>query len=270
MTAEASGRWFAGRSAIVTGAARGIGRATAELLAALGAQVVAVDNDVDALRESFGSANPVPWAGDLGADGVEELAAEIWRRHGPVQLLVDNVGVDTPHGFLELGKEDFDDVFATNLRGPWFFTKEIALRLREAELTGSIVFVSSLHESIVRALPHYSASKAAVAMLVKELAVELAPSIRVNAVSPGRIRTERLAESGGRFVPLQRPGEPNDVARMVAVLLSDEWSGYVTGANVRVDGGLSLHSWLVEDPPEAPFSPIRRLAGRLAPRVPRQ
>jgi len=87
-------------------------------------------------------------------------------------------------------------------------------------------------------------------MLVKELANELAPTgIRVNAVSPGSIRTERI-DGGrkqdkrlGRLIPLGRAGEPVEVARMIAVLLSDEWSGYVTGTNVRVDGGLGLHSW---------------------------
>ncbi|HZO63326.1 MAG TPA: SDR family oxidoreductase [Gaiellaceae bacterium] len=270
MTAAASGPWFAGRSAVVTGAARGIGRATAELLAGLGAQVVAVDKDADGLRERFGSGNPLPWVGDLAADAAEELAAEIWSRHGPIQLLVNNVGVDTPHRFLELGQDDFDAVFRTNLRGPWFFTKELATRLLETGSSGSIVFVSSLHDSFVRTLPHYSASKAAVAMLVKELAAELAPSVRVNAVSPGRIRTERLADSGGSLVPLGRPGEPLDVAKMVAVLLSDEWSGYVTGTNVRVDGGLSLHSWSTERSADVSRSPFRRLADRLTPKVRRE
>jgi len=270
VTAAASGPWFAGRSAVVTGAARGIGRATAELLAGLGAQVVAVDKDADGLRERFGSGNPLPWVGDLAADAAEELAAEIWSRHGPIQLLVNNVGVDTPHRFLELGQDDFDAVFRTNLRGPWFFTKELATRLLETGSSGSIVFVSSLHDSFVRTLPHYSASKAAVAMLVKELAAELAPSVRVNAVSPGRIRTERLADSGGSLVPLGRPGEPLDVAKMVAVLLSDEWSGYVTGTNVRVDGGLSLHSWSTERSADVSRSPFRRLADRLTPKVRRE
>ena len=113
------------------------------------------------------------------------------------------------------------------------------------------VFVSSLHDTYVRTQPHYSTSKAAVTMLVKELASELGPhGIRVNAVSPGAIRsranpidTAAQQDRVRRIVPLGRPGEPAEVARMVAVLLSDHWSGYVTGANVRVDGGLGLYSW---------------------------
>jgi NAD(P)-dependent dehydrogenase (short-subunit alcohol dehydrogenase family) len=270
VTLPEGGQWFAGRSAVVTGAARGIGRATSELLSSLGAHVVAVDNDETALAESFAGQNPVAFVGDLAAAGPERLAADIWERHGPIQLLVNNVGVQTPHRFPEIDPDEFDAVFGANLRGPWFFTREIAARLTASRLDGSIVFVSSLHDHVVSTIPHYSASKAAAAMLVRELASELAPSrIRVNAVSPGRIRTARVGEGSkdeaslGRFVPLGRPGEPIEVARMVAVLLSDEWSGYVTGANVPVDGGLGLHSWSVEERAGSPASPVRRVARRI-------
>lgn len=271
MTATSPGGWFAGRSAIVTGAARGIGRATAELLSSLRANVVALDKDEEALERSFGAGPIVRWAGDLARDDADRLAAEIWERHGPIQLLVNNVGIETPRRFLDLSRPEFDLVFDTNLRGPWFFTKEIAKALVEGRLGGSIVFISSLHDSFIRARPDYSVSKAATAMLVKELANELAPhGIRVNTVSPGRIQTERIGGRGekggaslGRFVPMGRPGEPVEVARMVAVLLSDEWSGYVTGANIRVDGGLGLHSWSVDEQEEDPGSALRRLGRRL-------
>jgi 3-oxoacyl-[acyl-carrier protein] reductase len=182
--------------------------------------------------------------------------------------------VDTPGRFLEVGEPEFDHVFNTNLRGPWFFTKRIARHLVDARMTGAILFVSSLHDTHIRTLPHYSASKAAVAMLVKELANELAPhGIRVNAVSPGAIRSEPNAGGGHadeppirRLIPLGRLGAPADVARMAVVLLSDEWSGYVTGANVPVDGGLSLYSWAVDH--EAGRSAGRSLAA-LASRVQR-
>lgn len=259
MNGGPTGDWFAGQAAIVTGAARGIGRATAELLESLGARVVAVDKDEQALEKSLGGGGCVRWLADITGEP-ERLAGEIWERHGPIQLLVNNAGIDTPQRYLDLSRADFDLVFDTNLRGPWFLTKEIARRLVDAKLRGSIVFVSSLHDSVIRTLPHYSASKAAAAMLVKEVANELAANgIRVNAVSPGGIRTDRISGSEKereaklrRFVPLGRAGEPEEIARMVAVLLSDEWSGYVTGANVRVDGGLGLHSWSLDErePPE--------------------
>jgi 3-oxoacyl-[acyl-carrier protein] reductase len=246
---------FAGRSAIVTGAANGIGRGIAELLELLGARVIAVDKDERALHENFREGRYVCWHGDLASEGAEQLAEEIWRSHQPIQLLVNNVGVDTPGGFFEVGEAEFDLVFNTNLRGPWFFTKRIAQQLVDARMTGAILFVSSLHDTHIRTLPHYSASKAAVAMLVKELAYELAPhGIRVNAISPGSVRSGHNAVATPeqeapirRVVPLGRVGEPVDVARIAAVLLCDEWSSYVTGANVPVDGGLGLHSWSVDE-----------------------
>jgi glucose 1-dehydrogenase len=264
-------QWFAGKSAVVTGGGHGIGRATAELLASLGARVVVVDKDERGLDGLFSSPPYVPWHADLSSEGAGRLAEDIWRRHGPIELLVNNVGISTPHRFLDLGEDDFDRVLHTNLRGPWFFTKQIARHLVDERASGAIVFVSSLHDTFVRTFPHYSASKAAIAMLTGELANELGPHrIRVNSVSPGSIRTEARAgepeyEAWSRTsVPLGRRGEPADVARMVAVLLSDEWAGYVTGANVRVDGGLALHTWIPQAEP-APV-PDRRLA-RLTRRV---
>jgi glucose 1-dehydrogenase len=260
--------WFAGKSAIVTGAAHGIGRAIADLLDALGARVIVIDKDEQALEEAFPGGRFVRCHGDLAGSDVDQLAEDIWLRHQPIELLVNNVGIDTPQDFMALQEAEFDLVFNTNLRGPWFFTKQIARHLVDARMTGAILFVSSVHDTHTHARPHYSASKAAVAMLVKEMANELgAHGIRVNAISPGSIRTRNnpvaTSEQDARWrrvVPLGRVGEPAEVARMAAVLLSDEWAGYVTGANVRVDGGLALHSW-VDDKPEVRLA--RRAVGAL-------
>lgn len=262
---------LAGRTALVTGAARGIGRASAELLDELGARVIALDRDGDELRAAFGEERTV--CADLAGAGAAELVGGIWERHGPIELLVNNVGISTPESFLELEESDFDHVFSTNLRGPWFFTREIVRRLLEEQRHGSIVFVSSLHDTHVRRNPHYSASKAGVAMLVKELAHELGPhGIRVNAVSPGIICTAQNPASGAavedyvrEVVPMQRVGQPQDVAKVVATLLSEEWGGYVTGANVPVDGGLALHTWVRgPEPASADPEPLLGRARRLA------
>jgi NAD(P)-dependent dehydrogenase (short-subunit alcohol dehydrogenase family) len=233
---------------VVTGAAHGIGEAVARQLEELGARVVAVDIDGPALRVAFPEGNVACVEGDLGHGDTEKLAAEILSAHGAVTLLVNNVGISTPHDFLALERSDFDLVTATNLRGPWFFTRRIAQDLVERKAAGAFVFVSSLHDRFVRLQPHYSASKAAVSMLVRELAQQLGPHrIRVNAVSPGVVLTGRPLPSDEQWdaglFPLGRPGEAGDVARVVAVLLSEEWCGYVTGANVPVDGGLGLYSW---------------------------
>jgi NAD(P)-dependent dehydrogenase (short-subunit alcohol dehydrogenase family) len=242
---------------VVTGAARGIGRGVAARLTEQGARVVAIDRDRAALEHASSDGCSIAHCGDLASDAVSDLAEAVWGRYGPIDLLVNNVGIDTPHRFMDLDQEAFDLVWRTNLRGPWFFTKRIVEHMLGAERRGAIVFVSSLHDTFIRGRPHYSATKAAVSMLVNELAHELAPhGIRVNAVSPGVVHSSHVAEPNTpeedaeirRLVPLGRIGQPDDVARMTAVLLSGEWSGYVTGANVRVDGGLGLHSWSVDHP----------------------
>jgi 3-oxoacyl-[acyl-carrier protein] reductase len=241
---------LAGRRAVVTGAAHGIGLATARQLCRAGATVVAIDRDDSALHEACAQGAGIPITGDLAADDTPELARRITEEHGPIELIVNNVGVTTPHSFLRLERQDFDLVVATNLRGPWFFTRELVRALIDEGLGGAIVFVSSVHDAHVRGHPHYSASKAAVAMLTKELAHELGPvGIRANAVAPGWIKTEPYVESQTARtltarIPAGRPGTSDDVARMIAVLLSDELAGYVTGAELVIDGGLSLHTWL--------------------------
>src|SRR5207237_9231237 len=127
-------------------------------------------------------------------------------------------------GFLEFSETDFDKVFRTNLRGPWFLTRDLVAELVRSRRRGNLVFVSSLHDHRIRGNPHYSASKAAITMLVRELAYELAPrGIRVNAVSPGWVPHEgdKLDKRAVRLIPLGRPGSPADVANIVMVLLSD-------------------------------------------------
>lgn len=248
--------WFAGRNAVVTGAARGIGAGIAQRLTQLGARVVAVDRDELALAQAFADEpGVIAWTADLATGGAGDLAGAIAARHGPIDLIVNNVGIDTPGSYLEIDEPDFDHVFATNLRGPWFFTRRLVAELIELRGRGAVLFVSSLHDHVVRTRPHYSASKAAVAMLVRELAHELGPhGIRVNAISPGVIHSGSVPGPDAdddrrvrRVVPLGRIGEPADVASMAAVLLSDEWSGYVTGANVPVDGGLGLYTWSADE-----------------------
>jgi len=244
--------WFSGKTAVVTGAAHGIGRSVAEQLVELGARVVAVDRDRNALASAFADGPIAVCPGDVSADPTDDLVSAIGELGGPVDLLVNNVGIDTAHGFLDLEPEDFDRVFNANLRGPWFLTRALADDMVRRANGGAILFISSLHDHIVRRRPHYSASKAAVAMLVRELAFELGPhGIRVNAISPGVIASAAMPEPNAgeaqRLRHLVRlggvQGRPGDVASMAAVLLSDRWSGYVTGANVPVDGGLGLVTW---------------------------
>ncbi len=242
-----------GRRAVVTGAARGIGLAIARRLLMAEARVVAVDNDHEALEQAFNGCqgcNRV--TGNVARADVTALAEAVLA-DGPVDLIVNNLGISTEHSFLDLEEPAFDLVLQTNLRGPLFFTKRLVSELVERRMRGTILFISSLHDTFVARRPHYSASKAGVAMVCRELAYELGwHGIRVNAISPGWIRTAVDQDSPAQRekyewtqprIPLGEPGEPDDIAKLALVLLSDAWSGYVTGANVPIDGGLSLFSW---------------------------
>ena len=253
-----------GRRAVVTGAARGIGEAIAKWLIIAGADVTVIDKDEDDLKEAFRTESCQVMKADLGADDVVALADELTRNQ-PVELLVNNVGISTPHRFLQIGASELDLVLGTNLRGPWLFTDRLVKTLiedqarpldRSPRRRGSVLFISSLHDQFVARESHYSVSKAGVAMLVRAMAKELGPHrIRVNAISPGWIRTAEdtsTPEQVAKYarlrprIPDGQAGVPGDVARVALFLLSDAWSGYVTGQNLAVDGGLSLHNWLDE------------------------
>lgn len=238
---------LAGRTAVVTGGAAGIGLAIAEALVAAGARVAILDRDAGALKRATGRMDCRGVHGDMARDDPVVLAERVLEHHGTVELIVNNVGIESPGRFRELEREGFELVFDTNLRGPWFFTRRLVESVIEERRRGSILFIASLHASHVSHKPHYSASKAAVVMLVKELAHELGPSgIRVNALSPGWI-DRRAADNPGRLgsrLLLGRAGRPEDVAPVALALLDDRISGYVTGADLAVDGGLALHSWL--------------------------
>jgi NAD(P)-dependent dehydrogenase (short-subunit alcohol dehydrogenase family) len=250
---------------VVTGAARGIGEAIAKWLIMAGADVTVVDKDEDTLKRVFRTERCETLFGDLSQEeDVTGLADEL-TRHEPVELIVNNVGITTRQRFRQIGRSEFNQVLSTNLEGPWFFTSRlvdafIERRQRKTDRRphrrGSILFISSLHDHLVARQPHYSVSKAGVAQLARELAAELAEHrIRVNAISPGWIRTandtttreqiDKAARLGPRL-PLGMAGVPADVATVAIFLLSDAWAGYITGQNIAVDGGLSLHSFLDE------------------------
>jgi NAD(P)-dependent dehydrogenase (short-subunit alcohol dehydrogenase family) len=250
-----------GRRAVVTGAARGIGEAIAKWLIMAGADVTVIDKDSQ-VKSVFRTESCQVMEADLYGEDVVALAEEILEQ-GPVELLVNNVGINTPHGAMEVGPDELDLVLGTNLKGPWLFTRRLVEGLLDAQARtpdraprprGSILFISSLHDRFVAREAHYSVSKAGVSMLVKALAKELGEHrIRVNAISPGWIRTaedtttpEQVAkyEQLRPRIPAGQAGVPADVARVALFLLSDTWSGYVTGQNLAVDGGLSLNNWL--------------------------
>ena len=243
-------RRFEGRVAVVTGASRGIGRAIVERLVAEGARVVATARKPEALAElveQLGEDNVLTVAGkaDDPAHRAEALAATL-DRFGRIDHLVNNAGVNPVYGpALEIEPDAIRKILEVNVVAALEWTRDaVAAGLGAG---GSVVCTSSV--SGLAASPgiaFYGVSKAALVNLVQQLAVELAPGVRVNAVAPAIVRTRlaralyegREEEVVARY-PLGRLGEPADVAGPVAFLLSDD-AAWITGQTLTIDGGSSV------------------------------
>ncbi|MEZ0096083.1 glucose 1-dehydrogenase [Streptacidiphilus sp. EB129] len=245
---------FAGSRVVVTGAAHGIGLATARAFLAEGAVVCAVDSSAERLLEALGQESGVDLVDAEVGQETEELVAAVLSG-GQVDVLVNNVGTRAGRGFMELERAQLRRTYLANVEGPWFLTKGLAEEWRRRKARGSVVFMLSLHTATIRMNPDYSTSKAGLEMLIKELAVELAPlGIRVNGISPGAIDTwssisaaaAEHAERSRQAIPLGRMGTPEDVAHWVLALSHEQTAGYMTGSVVTIDGGLRLHNWLLD------------------------
>jgi NAD(P)-dependent dehydrogenase (short-subunit alcohol dehydrogenase family) len=239
-----------GRTVLVSGASRGIGRAIALGVAAEGANVIGLARTEAALeelgsevREKGVEFHSLPT--DLAdAAGLDDVIGRAWARY-PVDVLVNAAGMIVRATPLEIDPDSWDQVFAINTRGAFFLSQAVGRRMLEAS-GGSIVNIASVAGEVTTgASVPYSASKAALIHMTRVLAINWAPSIRVNAVGPAYIRTNLNEEWLGkpeneRFVldrtPLGRVGEPRDVVGSVAFLASDD-SAYITGHHLLVDGG---------------------------------
>ena len=245
---------LAGKTALVTGASRGIGRASALALAQAGAQVLVhyvrgkaeAEAVVTEIRNGGGRAEAL--ASDLAApDGAHNLARQVRGIVGDrLDVLVANAGVAKSATIEDTTVEDFDSLFAVNVRSPFFLIQQTLPILGNGS---SIVFVSSLGaHAAVGTLAAYSATKGAIDTLVKHFAAALGPrGIRVNAVAPGIVDTEMSnfakTDAGQKYAlnmqAIQRLARPEDIAPVVAFLASDD-ARWVTGDTVRVDGGSKL------------------------------
>lgn len=240
------------RKIIITGANGGIGLAIARAFLGEGATVILpVHNNagnIDALVEEFGSTKVYPFQLDLRRiEAIEEFAGKVQKQFGTVDVLINNAGVSDPAPLAEISSATFDKVIETNVRGPFFLAQKILPLLKEAG-GGSIVTVSSMsgHEPYP-GMGVYSTSKAAVIMLMRQLAIEWAQyNIRINTVSPGLIRTplseslyreEEIHQKRRELVPLKRIGTSQEIANVVLFLCSAKAS-YITGQSILVDGGL--------------------------------
>lgn len=236
--------------AVVTGGARGIGLACAELLQKNGFGLVLVDCDAETLasaEQQLGDeATAIPC--DMGdPEAVSGLFEQIGNDHGPPAVLVNNAGIALPGDFLSYSIEDFRRVIDVNLVGTFKATQCAARLMIESRIRGSIVNMSSINAQVaIPAIPAYCASKGAIMQFTKATALALAKhGIRVNAVGPGSIDTAMMAGVNANpqalgvalsRTPLGRVGTPDEVAQVVSFLASDSAS-YITGETIYVDGG---------------------------------
>jgi glucose 1-dehydrogenase len=178
--------------------------------------------------------------GDLSDPEVPgRLVRETVEAFGRLDVLVNNAGVTLSKPALELTVEDFETIFSVDVRGAFLAAQEAARAM--GEKGGVIVNITSVHEYVPRpGFALYAPAKAALGMITRSLALELAPRVRVVSVAPGVIATERNVEADSLLpeIPLQRAGTPEEVAALVAWVVSDE-AAYATGASFLLDGGLA-------------------------------
>lgn len=239
------------KTAVVTGATRGIGLEVARKLAAVGANIAIIDIElgdgaaIADIEKDFGVKCKGYAANVADADAVESTMKNIIADFESVQILVNNAGITRDGLLMRMKPEDFDSVIAVNLRSAFLCTKALTRHFM-GQRTGRIINMASINGIRCQAgQANYAASKAGLIGMTKSNAVELASrGITVNAVAPGFIETAMTAkmdaETIGKYVasiPLQRMGQPEDIANAVAFLASDAAS-YITGQVLGIDGGL--------------------------------
>ena len=227
---------LSGDTALVTGAAGGIGRGIAEALAAEGAKVLRSDRADCDLSQPGAAA---------------QLAERAIRELGKVSIFVHAASPrrheeDTA---LEVSEATWRAMQEVNLNAGFLLGQALGRHMREQKIRGRMLYITSLHAYAPRNLPHYSAAKAGQTMLVRELARALGPDgIRVNAIAPGAIPGGGFdaAKNPGLLatIPMGRFGTPADVAAMALAVLSERFGAYVTGTTIAVDGGIALHNWI--------------------------
>jgi 3-oxoacyl-[acyl-carrier protein] reductase len=240
-----------GRVALVTGGGRGIGAATAQVMAKRGAKVVVSDLDEVPAAEVAGPIGGLAIACDVSKrDSVEALVERAVEELGRLDILVTCAGIIRDNLLFKMTDDDWDAVIDTHLKGT-FLCAQAAQKHMVPQKYGKMVFLSSTSALGNRGQTNYSAAKAGLQGMARTLAIELGPfNINVNAVAPGFVETRMTRATAERMgvdyetfklgaasqIPLQRIGQPEDIANVIAFLCSDE-SGFVSGQTIYVRGG---------------------------------
>jgi 3-oxoacyl-[acyl-carrier protein] reductase len=244
---------FNNRTALVTGAGRGIGKAIAETLAKNGVNVICVSKSPDscgavaaAITASGGKAKAVPVDVSNGA-AVAKAAEALLAEYGKIDILVNNAGITRDGLIARMSEEDWNAVLQTNLTGAFHWTKAIGWPMCRARY-GRIVNIASVVGLVGNAgQANYAAAKGGMIAFTKSIAKEFARrGVTANAVAPGFIKTDMTAVLGEEIqkaatglIPMQRFGEPADIAAATAFLCSEE-ANYITGQVFTVDGGMAM------------------------------
>ena len=246
------------KNVLITGAGQNIGRSISLEMAKQGANIYFTDiieDRVKRLEEELGVYDVTSrgFVSDVSRnDHNYELISELLKDRISIDVLVNNVGIsDKDSDFSNFDPTLHDKIIQTNVNGPLYLTHLVFDKMMKKRKKGSIIFISSIHQDHVRRYLSYATSKGAIRMAVKDLAVSLSPyNIKVNSISPGYTEEERNEHKPTLLH--QRSIDPAYIAKSVVFLASEECSKYTTGANLVVDGGLSLVNHLVFEEPPGP------------------
>lgn len=253
MSKDSNELYLEDKIALITGGGGGIGWGIGVEFARNGAKVVLVDIDEKNGAEVLADLGKISSGHRLYCLDVQDIEAgqqfveEIWDQYGQIDILVCNAGINTPHGLLNMTPEAWDQVHDTNLRGHMFLSQTVGKKMIRGGIEGVILIITSVHQEVVQGRPHYSSSKAALAMLVKEMAVELAPhKIRVVGIAPGgiyinkRVTDPDQADDEPTVLLGGKNGIPRDIGRAAVFLTGNYWSRHITGEILTVSGGQYL------------------------------